>query len=185
MKRIGSIVLVVLVVTLVVVWQLGRGEAGAPGGKIRSAMSAAPASVARAATILDYPAKEGQQPPVLRKGTNGWSCFPDDPSTPGNDPVCVDKSWIKWFEAYLSKTKPEMGGAGVAYMLQGGSEASNTDPFARLPASSKQWFSTPPHVMVAAPGKLDRTAFPTDHHSGGPWIMWSGTPYEHLMVPVK
>jgi hypothetical protein len=27
-------------------------------------------------------------------------------------------------------------------------------------------------------------AFPTDPKSGGPWVMWKGTPYAHLMVPV-
>ena len=27
-------------------------------------------------------------------------------------------------------------------------------------------------------------AYPTDPKSGGPWVMWKGTPYAHLMVPV-
>jgi hypothetical protein len=27
--------------------------------------------------------------------------------------------------------------------------------------------------------------FPTDPHSGGAWIMWKGTKYAHVMVPVK
>jgi hypothetical protein len=158
---------------------------GKPAGrdeKIRSAMSAAPASIARGATILDFPAKEGQQPPVLRKGSTAWTCFPNDPSTPGNDPICLDRTWLKWFGAYLTKTKPDPAGVGVAYMLRGGSDVSNHDPFAR-PASSKEFIPSPPHIMVIGPGKLDRTIYGTDHHSGRPWIMWAGTPYEHLMVP--
>ena len=41
------------------------------------------------------------------------------------------------------------------------------------------------HGMVIVPGKLDAKAHSSDPHSGEPWIMWGGTPYEHLMVPIK
>jgi hypothetical protein len=37
-------------------------------------------------------------------------------------------------------------------------------------------------VLYADLKMLD--AFPTDPNSGGPWVMWKGTPYAHLMVPV-
>jgi hypothetical protein len=39
--------------------------------------------------------------------------------------------------------------------------------------------------MIFPAGKLDPNVYKTDPHQGGPWIMWAGTPYEHLMVPVK
>ena len=73
---------------------------------------------------------------------------------------------------------------GLAYMLQGGSDASNTDPFATEPTAGNEWMASPPHVMFIMPGKLDQTVFTADYHSGGPWIMWAGTPYEHIMMPV-
>jgi hypothetical protein len=38
--------------------------------------------------------------------------------------------------------------------------------------------------MILLPDTLDQTVFTTDHHAGVPWIMWAGTPYEHIMVPV-
>ena len=38
-------------------------------------------------------------------------------------------------------------------------------------------------VLYADPKALD--AYPTDPKSGGPWVMWKGTPYAHLMVPVS
>lgn len=44
--------------------------------------------------------------------------------------------------------------------------------------------TTPPHVMLLLPGDLDQSVFSTDPDSGEPWIMWAGTPYEHLMMPV-
>ncbi len=86
--------------------------------KIQSAMSAAPKGIAKNATILDYPAKEGDQPPVLRKGTNDWACFPDDPNSQGNDPMCLDKMGMVWFEALMMKTEPKLTAPGLSYMLQ-------------------------------------------------------------------
>jgi hypothetical protein len=38
--------------------------------------------------------------------------------------------------------------------------------------------------MLVVPGGLDPEVFTTDHTSGEPYIMWEGTPYEHLMIPV-
>jgi hypothetical protein len=153
--------------------------------KIQSAMSAAPKAIARNATILDYPAKEGDQPPVLRKGPNDWTCFPDDPNSPGNDPMCLDKMGMVWFEVLMMKTAPKLTAPGLSYMLQGGSDANNADPFATQPPAGAHWVTSPPHLMIIPMGKLDPTVFSSDPRSGGPWIMWGSTPYEHLMVPVK
>ncbi|MBI2468645.1 MAG: hypothetical protein HYV62_12670 [Candidatus Rokubacteria bacterium] len=153
--------------------------------KIRNAMSAAPRSLAQNATVLDWPAKPGDQPAVLRKGTNDWTCFPDDPGTPANDPQCFDKLSMEWIQAYLAKKEPKLAAPGLGYMLRGGGSASNTDPFATKPAAGEKWMKEAPHVMVFPTGKLDPNAYGTDPHSGKPWIMWAGTPYEHLMIPVK
>jgi hypothetical protein len=38
--------------------------------------------------------------------------------------------------------------------------------------------------MIISPDDLDPAVYSTDPHSGGPWIMFGGTPAEHLMVPV-
>ncbi len=153
--------------------------------KIQNAMSAAPPAIAKNATVLDYPAKEGGEMPVLRKGTNEWTCLPDDPTTPANDPMCLDKMAVQWAQAWMSKTEPKLQAAGIGYMLQGGGSASNTDPFAKKPAAGETWMKEPPHIMIFPAGKLDSSIYSTDMHTGGPWIMWGGTPYEHLMVPVK
>jgi hypothetical protein len=172
--------LVVLVCTPMVQGQLKTSEE-----TIKNATSAAPASIAKDATIMDWPSREGDKLTVLRKGTNAWTCLPDYPGSPGNDPMCLDRMWMVWLEAYMTKTEPKLTAPGFAYMLQGGSDASNSDPFATTPPAGAQWLTAPPHIMVVLPGKLDHSVFSTDHHSGGPWIMWGGTPYEHLMVPVQ
>jgi hypothetical protein len=161
----------------------GRQDADAQT-KIEDAMRAGPSSVSEKAAILDYEMDAAGKFVVLRDGTNGWFCFPDTPGTPSDDPECLDQTWLAWMEAYMAGKAPETKVAGLAYMLQGGTDASNTDPFATEPLAGQDWVTTPPHVMIILPGKLDQTAFTTDYHSGEPWIMFAGTPYEHLMVPV-
>ena len=39
--------------------------------------------------------------------------------------------------------------------------------------------------MIVSPISWDPAVFSTDHHSGGPWVMFQGTPAEHLMVPIE
>jgi hypothetical protein len=164
---------------------LAAGQDDAVGGaKIESAMSAGPSSVSAKATILDNAFDDVGKFVVLRDGNNGWFCFPDIPSSPGNDPQCMDQTWLDWNYAFYAGEAPKVTSPGLEYMLQGGSDPSNTDPLATEPAAGEEWISSPPHVMLVLPGKLDQTVFSTNHHSGQPYIMWAGTPYEHIMMPV-
>ena len=152
--------------------------------RIANAISAAPLAIAGSATLLDWPAKEGDPMVVLRQGTNNWTCIADWPVSPGNDPVCNDPVWTTWNDAYAAGTVPEITTPGIAYMLAGGSDPSNTDPMAMAPAPGAAWITTPSHIMLLVPGGFDAKQFSTDPASGQPYIMWDGTPYEHLMVPV-
>ncbi|HUL75125.1 MAG TPA: hypothetical protein VLT86_18575 [Vicinamibacterales bacterium] len=147
--------------------------------KIKSAMSAAPMAVAKDAAIMDMPSMR-----VLRPGTNGWTCIPDSPS-PGVDPMCVDKNGMEWAEAWMNHKDPPKDKMALGYMLMGGSDASNTDPFATEPQAGAKWVDTGPHLMVFNVG--DRFAgYPTTAaNTKVPYVMWAGTPYAHLMIPVR
>jgi hypothetical protein len=151
--------------------------------QIANAMSAAPLAIAKDATILGFPV-EGTEMVVLRKGTNEWTCFTDWPASPTNDPQCNDPVWTAWTEAFLAGKDPQVTQPGLGYMLQGGDDTSNTDPFAPVPEKGQPWVTTAPHLMLLLPGGFDAKQFTTDHTSGKPYIMWEGTPYEHLMIPV-
>jgi hypothetical protein len=152
--------------------------------KIENAMSAAPSSISANATILDNALDDAGAFVVLREGSNDWSCFPDFPASPGNDPQCLDQTWLDWQYAYFAGEEPNVTVPGLAYMLQGGSDPSNTDPLATEPAAGEEWVSSPPHVMLLLLEDLDQSVFSTDHASGEPYVMWAGTPYEHIMMPV-
>ena len=158
--------------------------APAGGDPVRSAMSAAPASVARHAAIVTLQADGTMK--TLRKGTNGWTCMPDSPATPGPDPMCMDANAMKWVTAWVGHKPPPANTVGLMYMLEGGTDASNTDPYAQKPTAGNDWIKTGPHVMVVGSRELLK-----GHPSGrkpdtsAPYVMWAGTPYAHLMIPIR
>ncbi len=154
--------------------------------KIANAVTAAPSSVTAKATILDWPAKEGAMPEVLRPGSNGWTCFPDLPDTAGNDPACIDDVWMKWFDAYTTHKTPEIAHVGIGYMLApGGYFGSNTDPYAMKETTDNHWGHHNPHVMILVPDLKSLSGVSTDPNNGGPYVMWAGTPYAHIMTPTS
>ena len=151
---------------------------------IASAESAAPAKVSKGAAIIAMDAAGKIR--TLRPGSNGWTCMPDDPSTPGPDPMCLDKPAMEWLHALMAKQKPPAR-VGFIYMLAGGSDASNTDPYASKPTSGDQWITTGPHVMVVGADQAFYDTYPkdADPDTSVPYVMWAGTPYQHLMAPVR
>jgi len=151
---------------------------------IKNAMSAGPSAVAENATIMAF--DEDGQMRTLREGTNNFTCVADDP-TPGNNPMCVDENAIAWMMAWVNKTEPPANKVGFGYMLAGGATPSNVDPFATEPPGGGALAQEPPHVMI-----FNLPELPQDYPTGGetpdmsqPWVMWAGTPYEHLMIPTE
>jgi hypothetical protein len=150
---------------------------------IESAMSAAPAAVAKSATIVAMGADGKMR--TLRQGTNGFTCMPDSPTTPGPDPMCMDANALAWGMAWMQH-KPPPQKVGVMYMLAGGTDASNTDPYATKPSVENHWVKTGPHVMVVGdPAMLSQYPASPDPDTTQPYVMWAGTPYAHLMMPVR
>ncbi len=162
----------------------GPGMAQDNDALIASAESAAPAAVAAGATI--HGMDESGTMTTLREGTNGWWCMPDHPGTPGPDPMCGDANSMEWAMAWLGQTEPPERKVGFMYMLAGGTDASNTDPYATGPTEGADWISTGPHVMIVNAGNL-MSGYPEDAapDTSVPYVMWAGTPYAHLMIPVK
>lgn len=152
---------------------------------IESAMSAAPMSIAKNATVIDMSADGKMR--TVRQGTNGWTCMPDNPTTPGPDPMCMDKNAMEWAGAWMEHKAPPVGKVGLMYMLAGGTDASNTDPYATKPSAENHWIKTGPHIMVVGADASFYDAYPhgADPDTSVPYVMWAGTPYQHLMAPVK
>ena len=150
-----------------------------------SAMKAAPKKVAENATIVAPDPSGGMR--TLRKGTNGFTCMPDNPETPGPDPMCWDKNAGNWVDAYLNHKTPAAGKVGLMYMLAGGTDASNTDPYAAKPTTANHWIKTGPHIMIVGADASFYDTYPksSDPDTKSPYVMWAGTPYQHLMAPIR
>ena len=160
-----------------------EGMAKAPGAKsdaaiVAKATKAAPPEVGRSAAVMGMDA-DGKMK-ELRAGTNGWMCM----LSPVGDSMCLDKEWQAWGDAWMNKKEPpQRKTVGVAYMLNGDQGASNTDPYATKATADNHWVVSGPHIMLLPTDASQLDAYPTDWTKGGPWVMWKGTPYAHIMVP--
>jgi hypothetical protein len=144
---------------------------------MKDALKAAWPGMVETATVVDW---EGN---VLREGSSGYVCLPTPPMLTVDSPMCMDSEWMRWADAWQNKKDFEPSALGISYMLAGDGGASNIDPYAEGPTQDNEWIREGAHLMIIAPAEL-LEAFPTDPENGGPYVMWKGTPYAHLMVPI-
>ena len=144
---------------------------------ITQALSAAPAGVAKGATVVRAN-KDGSMR-TIRKGSNDFTCM-----IMGTDKMCNDRNSMEFIHAMMNHMPPP-DKVGISYMLAGDKGASNTDPSAESKTSTNHWIVTGPHIMVFGPPSkaLGYTEAP-DPDPNKPYMMWAGTPYEHAMIPV-
>lgn len=145
---------------------------------ISDALRAAPASIRDTATVSDLAGN------ILREGTSDYTCFPAPEGIAG--PMCFDAEWQRWMAAWMGGKPFTATRLAVAYMLAGDSPdggASNIDPAASQPTADNEWIVEGPHMMVITPDPSAFEGIPTVIQTDGPYVMWSGTPYVHLMVP--
>ncbi|WP_419175264.1 hypothetical protein [Desulfosediminicola sp.] len=144
---------------------------------IASAESAAPPVVAGNATIK---APDGA---VLREGTNGYTCYPQQ-ETMG--PMCNDAVWDELIDAMVNKRDFQANSVGISYMLAGEGTAlgvSNSDPYLREPKEGDDWVKEGPHLMIVVPDRTMLDGLSTDPKDPV-YVMWKDTPYAHIMVKI-
>jgi hypothetical protein len=146
--------------------------------KIALAKAAAPSNVSDRARILDADNS------VLQEGDNGWTCMVGSPPNYEN-PMCVDETWLGWLDAWMNKKPYKNIGnmIGVNYMLVGDIPVDNDDPY-NTDESKGTWVQEGPHLMLLVPQALFGT-LPRNPYEGGPYVMWEGTDYAHIMVPLE
>ena len=84
-----------------------KAKAPSDAELIASAQKAAPMSVAKHATVIAMSADGSMR--TVRQGTNGWTCMPDNPTTPGPDPMCLDANAMEWAKAWMGHQPPPAG----------------------------------------------------------------------------
>ena len=146
--------------------------------KIAQAMKAGPSSISKNATIMDA---DGT---VLRKGTNGWVCMPS--SGPGSThPMCNDDVWMTALASFGKNEPFKITRVGISYMLAGDDNVNNADPFDKKQDPGEVWVQEGPHIMIIVPDVAMLEGISEDPFNGGPYVMWKGTPFAHIMVPLK
>ena len=144
---------------------------------IAEALSAAPPSVTDGATVKD---NDGN---VLRKGSNGWTCYPGSSAI---GPMCNRPQWDALLAALGSKSDIDVKEFSVSYMLAGEGDAigvSNSDPFAQNPPAAHDFVKEGPHLMIVVPDPKALEGLSTDP-ADPIYVMWGGTPYAHIMVKI-
>jgi hypothetical protein len=178
------------IIGLVLISMVAVQAADKPSGtksEIARALSAAPPSIAAGAAVVSMDDKG--QIKELRHGENGWTCIPHDPATPMGHPLCLDKNGLDWFEAAMAGRAPDPDKIGYSYMLKGGTVWSNTDFSAtKLPPGQRDFIRVPPHIMILNAKLANASGFPSgqanpDTHK--PFVLFGGTPYAVLMIPLS
>ena len=144
---------------------------------ITKTKTAAPASIVNGATIVMM--QEKGEPKILQTGSNGFTCLVN----PEGTPLCADANAMEWRKAVGGKTAPP-DKTGFIYMMAGDAGTSNHDPHA---TDKSHWVQTGPHVMIVGEAAREMVGiYPSamDPDPSQAYVMFPGTPYEHLMLPV-
>ena len=146
--------------------------------KINSAMSAAPARIAKNATIQD---SDGT---VLREGSNKWICKPGGPPGSKRYPVCNDPVFVRWSETVWQGKPFSTETVGYSYMLAGGFAADVFDPHVSKEDAGENSHHEGPHMMLIMPSHdllADQSGDPKDDDI---FVVFKGTEFEIVIIPL-
>ena len=152
--------------------------------------SAAPAFIGDNAAIIGAGGK------VLREGSNGWTCqsgnprpYPEKGWKNSHEAMaaCHDDEGMKWMMAYMQGVKPMLERDTYMWMLNGDMGEDNTKAgvFNQEDSTPGEWIESGPHLMLMPKDPATIGKFSTDFMSGAPYVMFAGTDYAHLMIPVE
>ena len=146
--------------------------------KIADALRGGPAFITRDATVLDWPSARGGEYPLLRKGSNEWTCLPAIPGYPHNEPGCFDPIFLQWMQDSLAGRTPHIDRIGISYMYFGAWQTKD--------GSSGHEFHVGPHLMIVSPGQDDFQGFNRDPSNGMPYVAHLPHRTElYLVMPVR
>ena len=158
--------------------------------QIKTYSSAAPSYIGDFATVI------GGNGEILREGTNGWICQQGNPRPYPKDgwksaheamPACHDEEGMKWMMAYAEGKAPNLSRDTYMWMLHGDVGEDNLVPGVLNESDSTpgQWIESGPHLMLMPKDPDSLKNFTTDFTKGEPYVMFPGTVYAHLMIPVE
>jgi hypothetical protein len=164
--------------------------------KIWAYSTAAPSFIAANCSVVDV---DGT---VLREGTNGWTAMAANPRGMADSengwkdpheamPMVGDGPAMQWAMAYMGGKTPEMDTDGWAWMLHGDMGEDNRkhlvideEGVAKAKADG-EWIESGAHLMLFPKDPASLEGQTTNFNTGAPYVMFKGTGYDHLMIPVE
>jgi hypothetical protein len=154
--------------------------------KIASALRAGPPFITKDATVIDWPSAPGGEYPVLRKGSNEWTCLPAIPGYPHDatdsawkeEPGCYDPTFLRAMEDSLAGRTPHIDRIGISYMYLG--------LWKWAKGGSGRDFHVGPHLMIVSPNQDDFQGFNRDATNGMPYVTHLPNRTElFLVMPIR
>jgi hypothetical protein len=181
---------VLIVMGLIFSISLFSSDNSSADWQIKTYSSAAPSFIGDFATVI------GGKGDILRKGSNGWTCqhgnprpFPETGWKSAHEamPVCHDDEGMKWMMALGEGTKPNLSRDSFMWMLHGDVGEDNLVPgvLDKKDTTPGQWIESGPHLMLMPKDPKTLENFTSDFSKGEPYVMFPGTDYAHLMIPVE
>ena len=180
MRRMIPIVLSVLAVST-------SALAQAPADAIATALTAAPANLREAATVIKW--KPDFTYDTLKKGTNRMVCY-DRSGFPLQQPFSIECTSIANLDRVAQNLKAEaLGDKAKSEAMLNEQEKNGTRV---KPEFGSVWYHMAgadrerarPHMTIAVPGATTQSlGLPDNGKQGGVWIMNAGTTTAHLMIP--
>ncbi|MBZ5576934.1 MAG: hypothetical protein LAP40_10280 [Acidobacteriia bacterium] len=164
---------------------LSAGAFAQSSEEIDKALSAAPARLRDAATVVKW--KSDYTYDTVKKGTNNLVCY-DRSGLPGQQAFSIECTNLGNLPRAAQNLKFEAMGAQKQAML----DAAEKDGTRVKPEYGSVWYHlmgadkdhARTHMTIAVPGATAQTTgLPESGTKGGVWIMNAGTTTAHLMVP--
>ena len=150
--------------------------------QVELARSAAPSFISKDATILIVDKDRSFK--KVRNGSNGFTCYSDLDKIDVPVPSCMDEAAVQWWNDFIQgKPKPTNKVPGVAYMAQGALRWEKDGVIYmdwHTPGTTR--VKEPAHWLLFWPFDPERTKLPTYPGKFGSSIMYSGTPWSHIMI---
>jgi hypothetical protein len=155
--------------------------------RIERALTAAPANMKEAATVVKWKADNTYD--TIKKGTNKVVCY-DRSGEPGQQPFAVQCTSIANLDRVAQNRKFEAMTDKAA--RQAALDAAEKDGTRVKPEFGSVWIMmngpdkdhARKHTTIAVPGATAQSmGLPDNNRQGGVWIMNAGTSTAHLMTP--
>lgn len=191
MKCVRSLILTLALCPAVL---LAQGATPSNAVQIRGAVSPAPDSLKAGATVLGYDA--AGKLVTIRQGTNNLICLADNPASPDFHPACYQKE----LEPFMARGRALRAGGLKHAAIDSVRYAEIMSGALRMPprpttlyeyyGKKENFDSTSGKVTGASPVYVVYTPYATEESSGlstvplpgGPWLMYPGKPWAHVMI---